>query len=79
MRKFLLQKINLKFLGWLIPVSISVYALTQSYQANELAEKALVIGQRPYITAHPIKFKEVDSFIFARELNGGLEIKFLFE
>lgn len=65
----------IKFFAWLIPLGISISALLQSSESNNISRQALIVGQRPYVTLQPTKFEEIDSYIFARETEKGVETK----
>lgn len=73
-------------LAWLLVFGVSIYALVQSdkslvqsNESNNIARQALVVSQRPYITFKSVKFRDTDSFILAKEVKNGIEIKVQFE
>ena len=74
-KSFISKKNIILFIGWLIPLGISVWAIIISYNSNDISKQALILSQRPYITLKPVKFDGTDSYIFAQKINGGIYTK----
>lgn len=71
----------LKILGalaWLVSMGVSVYAVHQSNESARIAQKALDVSQRPYVSLEPVRFDD-GNFISLKYINGELKEKMRFK
>lgn len=64
---------------YLLPFYLSYNANNIATKAKDIAEKSLILTQKPRIAVESVKFKETDSYIFAKQIKGGVAIKVRFK
>lgn len=70
---------KIKSIGIVISIILSVFSVAQSYSANKISKQSLTVVQRPHLAVKPTKFKEIDKYIYAKKIDGGIELKVQFE